>query len=74
MIIFSAEIEPTLNDWLKRLTSPTARGRSWIRKWHLGDSDDPAPMNVARPQDMVVANNFCHMQPPEAENCSQNMA
>jgi chemotaxis methyl-accepting protein methylase len=54
------------------------RIKSWIKEgilWHLGDAGDPEILNVAGPQDIVVANRFlCHMNPPDAERFLRNIA
>jgi chemotaxis methyl-accepting protein methylase len=51
--------------------------KSWLQDgitWNLGDASDPEIINTLGTQDMVVANNFlCHMEPPDAEKCLQNM-
>jgi chemotaxis methyl-accepting protein methylase len=52
--------------------------KSWIKKeiiWTSADARDPQIVETFGQQDIVIADNFlCHMEPPEAERCLQNIA
>jgi chemotaxis methyl-accepting protein methylase len=54
-----------------------ARVRPWLKEgitWMQGDASDPRLVSVLGRQDIVVANRFlCHMRPPLAEACLQNV-
>jgi chemotaxis methyl-accepting protein methylase len=46
-----------------------------VIRWRVGDAADPAIVQALGPQDIVIANNFlCHMEPPAATTCLNNIA
>ena len=52
--------------------------KSWMKNdiiWQIADARDPLIVEALGQQDVVIADNFlCHMEPPEAERCLQNIA
>ena len=55
-----------------------AKIKPWLKEgitWRARDANDPAFVEAAGPQDIVVANRFlCHMRPQAAESCLRNVA
>src|SRR5262245_35474996 len=55
-----------------------AKIKPWLKEgitWRSGDANDPAFVEAAGLQDIVVANRFlCHMRPQTAESCLRNVA
>ena len=60
------------------LDGSEAKIKPWLKEgitWRARDANDPAFVEAAGPQDIVVANRFlCHMRPQAAESCLRNVA